>query len=61
MCACMVTDIIHRTKQHVRGGEEGMTYVDSISRGRVRRELTEPVNRHLYIRPGRETTQDRKT
>lgn len=40
------------TKQYDRYEKEGPrprpgTYVDSISNGRVRRELTEPVNKHL--------------
>ena len=27
-----------------------LTYVDNMSKGRVRSELTDPANRHLYMR-----------
>ena len=31
-------------------GRAQSTYVDNISNGKVRRELTDPANKHLYIR-----------
>lgn len=35
-----------------------LTYVDNISNGRVRSELTDPANRHLYIRSKMQTKQN---
>ena len=37
-----------------------LTYVDNMSKGRVRSELTDPANRHLYMRSKTEEKKERK-
>ena len=46
-----MSDLVGNLNCLLSHGKAHFTYVDSMSSGSVRRELTEPVNKHLYIRP----------